>query len=311
MTDASPAAARVEMPQPQPHLHAHTQDVQRSPRKKTSARVLRDRDARDDQNYEHEDRDEDHDEYEYDDDARPRAVTRARQRLLGGGAPAPNTPRRRRAVRRATISSDDDDDDDGPETGGAQRRGMTVYMQTRAPELAPADVPRVLVGYVQFLFNLSVVLVLLYLGLALILTVQRDVEQRVSEYSLGVLAEIAACRQHWTINHCASPTHAAPILAGQCAEWAACMARDPSFVGRARVAAETLGEVVDSFVAPLSWKTLVFASCTVVLVNVLLSLYRAAPHHPHPNQQTTQSSPWWPPSPALLRAEHETRRRIA
>lgn len=35
------------------------------------------------------------------------------------------------------------------------------------------------------------------------------------------------------------------------------MQRDPSVVGRARVVAETIGEVVDSFVEPISWKTLV------------------------------------------------------
>lgn len=35
------------------------------------------------------------------------------------------------------------------------------------------------------------------------------------------------------------------------------MQRDPSAVGRARVVAETIGEVVDSFVEPISWKTLV------------------------------------------------------
>ena len=34
------------------------------------------------------------------------------------------------------------------------------------------------------------------------------------------------------------------------------MQRDPTMVGRARVVAETIGEVVNSFVEPISWKTL-------------------------------------------------------
>jgi hypothetical protein len=41
-------------------------------------------------------------------------------------------------------------------------------------------------SYLQFFFNLSLVLVFLYLVLQFILTVQRDVEQRISEYSMGM-----------------------------------------------------------------------------------------------------------------------------
>lgn len=35
------------------------------------------------------------------------------------------------------------------------------------------------------------------------------------------------------------------------------MNRDPNVVGRARVGAEMLAEVVNSFIEPISWKTLV------------------------------------------------------
>jgi hypothetical protein len=35
------------------------------------------------------------------------------------------------------------------------------------------------------------------------------------------------------------------------------MSRDPTVVGRARLSAETLGEIVNGFVEPISWKTLV------------------------------------------------------
>jgi hypothetical protein len=46
------------------------------------------------------------------------------------------------------------------------------------------------------------------------------------------------------------------------------MARDPSKVGRARVSAELIAEVVNGFVEPISWKTLVgvmpFSIMTIV-----------------------------------------------
>ena len=46
----------------------------------------------------------------------------------------------------------------------------------------------------------------------------------------------------------------------QCANWETCMNRDPAIVGRARVGAELIAEVVNGFVEPISWKTLVSAS---------------------------------------------------
>jgi hypothetical protein len=48
-----------------------------------------------------------------------------------------------------------------------------------------------------------------------------------------------------------------PAMIAQCASWETCMNRDPSTVGRARVGAELIAEVVNGFVEPISWKTLV------------------------------------------------------
>jgi hypothetical protein len=78
------------------------------------------------------------------------------------------------------------------------------------------------------------------------------------------------------------------------------MNRDPTVVGRAKVGAELVAEVVNSFVEPISWKTLVrpsfihtkheihstisqvFAltslSFLTVFINALLSLYRSRHH---------------------------------
>ena len=44
----------------------------------------------------------------------------------------------------------------------------------------------------------------------------------------------------------------------QCATWESCMSRDPKVIGRAKVGAEMLAEVVNGFVEPISWKTLVY-----------------------------------------------------
>jgi hypothetical protein len=41
-----------------------------------------------------------------------------------------------------------------------------------------------------------------------------------------------------------------------CRAWEACMQRDPTVVGRTNVVAETFAGVINSFVDPISWKTM-------------------------------------------------------
>lgn len=48
-----------------------------------------------------------------------------------------------------------------------------------------------------------------------------------------------------------------PALATACAAWQKCSAKDPAIVGRARVAAETVAEIVNGFVDVVSWKSMV------------------------------------------------------
>lgn len=48
--------------------------------------------------------------------------------------------------------------------------------------------------YLQFMFNLSLILVFLYLLVQFIFTVQRDVEQRIGEYSMGTPSLLSPLR---------------------------------------------------------------------------------------------------------------------
>ena len=42
-----------------------------------------------------------------------------------------------------------------------------------------------------------------------------------------------------------------------CRAWELCMNRDPTVIGRIDVVAETFAGVINSFVDPISWKTMV------------------------------------------------------
>ncbi|KAJ7451144.1 Di-sulfide bridge nucleocytoplasmic transport domain-containing protein [Mycena latifolia] len=162
-----------------------------------------------------------------------------------------------------------------------------------SPPAPQSDLPYILLGYLQFFFNLSLILLFLYLVVQFIWTVQRDVEERISEYSMDIVQDIAMCALQHKNNLCDNPL---PAMAHQCAIWATCMSRDPTIVGRAKVGAEMIAEVVNGFVEPISWKTLAFTltslSFLTLFINALLSLYRSrhqpqappAPPGAHPGQ---------------------------
>jgi Di-sulfide bridge nucleocytoplasmic transport domain len=67
--------------------------------------------------------------------------------------------------------------------------------------------------------------------------------------------EISNCAAHYKANLCGS--NPVPAMLRQCGAWETCMNRDPTVVGRAKVGAELIAEVINGFVEPISWKTLV------------------------------------------------------
>jgi hypothetical protein len=82
----------------------------------------------------------------------------------------------------------------------------------------------------------------------------------VEDYVLDIVQEISNCAAHFKANLCGSKP--VPAMLRQCGAWETCMNRDPTVVGRAKVGAELIAEVINGFVEPISWKTLV--SCPIL-----------------------------------------------
>jgi hypothetical protein len=113
------------------------------------------------------------------------------------------------------------------------------------------DYAYIMSGYIQTGFNLFVVLVLMYLALQVILTIQRDVQQKVTEYSAckwshfignvictrltfvhqAILKEIAVCTKLYEDNRCL-PKDRVPAMDEACRNWETCINRDPLVIGR-------------------------------------------------------------------------------
>ena len=121
------------------------------------------------------------------------------------------------------------------------------------------DLPYIASGYLQLAFNLSLVLVLLYIIYGFIRTIQRDVDMKVEEYSVEILGEMRECSKQYLENKC-HPEHRVPAMNNACLVWERCMNRDPAVVGRARVSAETFALIINSFIEPISYKTMVVSN---------------------------------------------------
>lgn len=129
--------------------------------------------------------------------------------------------------------------------------------------------------YLELFFRTSITLLVLYLGGVFVFAFASDVGDKVSGYSTGpsspppslstsssnpldraeIRQEILHCSAQYHANRCHPPEQRTAYTEAACQGWEHCMNRDPNVVGRARVGAETFGEVVTGFVDALSWKT--------------------------------------------------------
>jgi hypothetical protein len=96
---------------------------------------------------------------------------------------------RRAYITGSSAKYDTESDDDSiqnPQTDlFAVANTNTQNNQKSSTWTSDPDLPYVASGYVQLVFNMFLVGVALYIGLAFIRTIQRDVDQKVEEYSAG------------------------------------------------------------------------------------------------------------------------------
>ncbi|CAO3689360.1 unnamed protein product [Umbelopsis ramanniana] len=203
----------------------------------------------------------------------PNAVIRARKRRAKEGLFGSGFRKRLSEIadeRNEGSMSDSDSDTfdqrttsprkptDNIATNDANQLTPVVYESDR-PSAPQRDYAYIMSGYIQTAFNLFVVLVLMYLALQAILTIQLDVQQKVSEYSDAIMKEITMCTKMYHENRC-DPKDRVPAMDEACRNWETCIHRDPLVVGRAKVSAETFAEIINGFVDPISYKSMVSGS---------------------------------------------------
>ncbi|CAO3618154.1 unnamed protein product [Mucor hiemalis] len=78
------------------------------------------------------------------------------------------------------------------------------------------------------------------------------------------------CTNHYVVNHCGQENQV-PAIEGMCKEWLSCMQKD-IVVAQAKVSAEAIAEIINSFVEPISYKALVCSPPAFFTMLILGSL---------------------------------------
>lgn len=148
------------------------------------------------------------------------------------------------------------------------------------------NLPHVLSYYAQFLLNFFLVLFMMYLVYSFWSTIRSDVDMKSREVASNTLAEMAACAREYKENRCELSSRV-PAVETACNNWERCMQQDPSKIGRARVSAHTFAEILNSFIEPISVKTMVSLSYPPPFSNPP----KNTKPNPHPIHPTTKNNP--------------------
>jgi len=201
--------------------------------------------------------------------ATPGRVT-GRGELRRGSRHSISKPQRRRRRAELDQASDDDDDGSGPETDygfSSTRKAPRTSRTPRKPKRSDSSdwlemhqrIPVVASAYLRLSVHASWVALVIYILFACFRVVQQDMAHRVYEAAESVSLQIAECTKNYLQNRCAPDTRV-PATEAACAIWEKCMAQDPAKVGRAKVSAATIAEILNGFVSELHWKTIVCIS---------------------------------------------------
>ncbi len=150
--------------------------------------------------------------------------------------------------------------------------------------------PLVITGYVQAVFNFIVVLGVLCCFYWFASAIQQDIDLKAESFRREVMSEIQTCAREYTANRC-EPEDRIPAMQKMCETWKNCMAQglwilvdcyeisipsyspiwlfvDPYVVARGKISAHTLAEIFNSFVEPISYKTMAFVCLLLITIIV-------------------------------------------
>ncbi|TPX35750.1 hypothetical protein SmJEL517_g01931 [Synchytrium microbalum] len=142
--------------------------------------------------------------------------------------------------------------------------------------------PHILTGWAYLFFCCCIMGIMLWLVAKVIFMVKHDLQLKSVEHATG---KFVLCIRNlnqnngnnfrYQTNNCGSGP--VPYMAQVCTEWEVCMRRDPNDVRQLHVGAETMAHFLNHFMEPLSYKTMIFGTgslLAIVITLFILSMIR-------------------------------------
>lgn len=180
--------------------------------------------------------------------------------------------RRRDKQLGRQIQADSDDESDRPsssegrtERSKKQGKGsdseqpqsrMSKFSEFFALLERHPNVPSILSWWAQLVVNLSLFSLTVYVVFSIVSTIRAEFDQAAQVAKDEILETMSRCADNYVSNKCASGDRL-PALKDLCMNWDQCMSQDPDKVGRAKVSAQTMAMIINSFIDPISWKAFV------------------------------------------------------
>ncbi|EJS43413.1 YHR036W [Saccharomyces arboricola H-6] len=153
-----------------------------------------------------------------------------------------------------------------------------------------------LMSYLQLFLNAITSVVIFSFILSFIIALQKDLKSTWEQRKYELQYESESCQEQYTTNRC-NQTPGLPALNEQCEMWKLCMSRNNDIFFRARstLSAKLFGDIINSFIDPLNWKTLFVILCGIITwcfsSNFLLGFVRAKSYYGDGIKRYTESPP--------------------
>lgn len=119
------------------------------------------------------------------------------------------------------------------------------------------DAPIVLGSWVTLMFNLAVVGLAMWLLWVVVASFRDDFWAAKQELRAVVVEEMAKCARDYADNRCSPREQRLPAMNAMCDEWETCMNQNPDNLGRVRLGARNIVEILNEIIETMHWKTLV------------------------------------------------------
>jgi hypothetical protein len=201
------------------------------------------------------------------DAARPKYSDAIARRVHKKRRRAQNFEKQLAVARRPSEYSSDEDVSrpTSPNVPHPQQMGRLARLFSFIEQYPNA--PALITKYFQTLANAAILTFAFYIIYSVWSTIRADVDRASEDSAAEILAEMAACAKNFVDNRCGGDNRL-PALETVCSNWEQCMNRDPNSIRRAQVSAHTFAHIINSFVEPISMKTMVGRHFLVYIISV-------------------------------------------